>query len=91
MPVENAFGQGVRVHPAQIAFELSTHCPLMQRTSGALGGPLDHDRLDLRSEPGDPATLQLSGYGDQIAVAVDRGDQVVDPLAGLGDGGEHRR
>src|SRR4029077_7630342 len=43
VPVENAFGQGVRVHPAQIAVELSTHCALMQRGSRALPRSFDHD------------------------------------------------
>ena len=91
VPVEDAFGQGVRVHPAQIAFELSTHCALMERISGPLGRALDDDRLDLGPQPRDPATLELPGGADRIAVPVDRRHQFVDALAGLGDGGEHRR
>ena len=60
MPVEDAFGQGVRVHPAQIAFELSTHCPLMERSSRSLGGALDDDCLDLAGTEGAKVRASLA-------------------------------
>ena len=63
----------------------------MQRTSGAIGSPLDDDGLDLGPQPGDPAAFELPGGGDGIPVAIDCRDQVVDTFAGLGDRGEHRR
>ena len=62
----------------------------MQRNSRALRRSLDHDRLDLGPKTGDPAALQLPGRRDAVAVAVDRRNEIVDPLARLRDGGEDR-
>src|SRR5580692_11929728 len=62
----------------------------MERTTRPLGGTLDHDRLDLGPKASDPATLELPGSADRIAVLVDRRHQFVDALASLGDGRQDR-
>src|SRR4029077_5966131 len=90
VPVENAFGQGVRVHPAQIAVELSPHCALMQARASAFPRWFGPDRLNPRSKTGEPPALQLPGGRDAVAVAVDRSNQIVDALARLRHRGENR-
>ena len=52
----------------------------MQRGSRTLGGSLDHDRLDLGPEAGDPAALEFPRGSNRVAVLIDGSDQVVDTL-----------